>query len=106
MDQFEERLRCALKRQSPPSDLAVRVTARAAQRQHASSTWSWRWFPRWRWAVAAALCVALAGGVAYRNERQERIRGEAAKRQVIVALRIASEKIQLAQYKVQHLSDR
>ena len=46
--------------------------------------------------------LALAGAIEYRG-RRERAEGEMAKRQRVVALRIAGTKLRLAQSKVVHL---
>ena len=104
MDRFEEQLKNALRRESPSSGFASRVQARVARETKASPR-RWLWFPRKRWAVAFALCVAVIGGLEYRRVEEEKLRGEAARQQVMVALRLASSKIQFVQSKVQHLSD-
>jgi hypothetical protein len=50
------------------------------------------------------LCLLLVvAGVDYRQEKQERDRGEAAKAQLMLALRITAGKLQLAQEKVQQI---
>jgi hypothetical protein len=53
-----------------------------------------------RWAAAAVLAVAVAGGVWYRAEQRRQAEGEAAKRQVLLSLRIAGAKLQHVQAKV------
>jgi uncharacterized membrane protein len=62
---------------------------------------------RWlRWATVAALAAALVtGGLHYRQiqydkAERERAQGEAAKQRLMLALRIASSKLQLAKSKV------
>jgi hypothetical protein len=99
MNELERELSDALRRERPPAGFVERVLRRAAavQPQH-----SRRWHPYARWAAAAALVAAVAGGVHYRvvQERAERARGEAAKEQVIEALRIAGAKLQLVQSKI------
>lgn len=58
-----------------------------------------------RWAAAAALAGALlAGGIQYRRVQRERAEGEAAKQQLMLALRIASSKLQLAKAKVNEIN--
>lgn len=105
MDRFEEQLKNALRRESPSSGFGSRVQARVARETH-RKTPRWNWFPRLRWAIAlVVLCVGLIGGLEYRHVREEKARGEAARQQVMVALRIAGSKIQLAESRVQHLSD-
>ena len=64
---------------------------------------------RWRvigWVAAAALIVTAAGGIQYRaveKAREERVRGEAAKEQVIQALRITGHKLQVVQAKIKEI---
>ena len=105
MDRFEEQLKNALRRESPASGFASRVQARVAREAHRKNPRR-NWFPRLRWAIAiVVLCVGLLGGLEYQHMREEKARGEAARQQVMVALRLASSKIQFVQSKVQHLSD-
>jgi len=100
MNRLEEELRKALRRVDPPEGFAERLIAQAAatqRRRHA--IFAWRGL---QWALTGALCLALAaGGVEYRQVRVERARGEAAKAQLMLALRITANKLQLAQAKVQ-----
>ena len=109
MDHLENELRNALRRQEAPGDLTARVLARVA-REGQREPWWRRWMaaPQLRWAAAATLGVAIAGGTWFHHNRQERqrIAGEEAKREVMVALHIAGAKIQLATGKVQRLSER
>jgi hypothetical protein len=44
------------------------------------------------------------GTVHYRNQRREHARGEAAKQQLMLALRIAGSKLQLARSKVNQIN--
>jgi negative regulator of sigma E activity len=108
MDRLEQELRNALRRQEPAGDFTARVMARVAQEPERG--WWSRCFalPRLRWATAVALCIViLAGVLLYRGEQaRKRAEGEAAKQQVMLALRIAGSKLQLAQAKVQRLSER
>ncbi|MGH9522273.1 MAG: hypothetical protein ACRD3E_07050 [Terriglobales bacterium] len=105
MDRFEQGLRDALRRKDAPADLTAKVLARV----HAKSDergWQ-RWFrgPVLASTLAAALVVA-AIGIAAERRHTERVAGEEARRQVVLALRIASSKLQLAETKVQELSDK
>src|SRR5713101_83067 len=104
-DRLEEDIRRALRPQSPRDDFASHLLTRLAlQTRPEPTSQSWWRFPGLRWAAAAVLCmVVFAGGTKYVQQRRQ-AEGEAARRQVIVALRIAGTKIQLAQSKVQHLS--
>jgi hypothetical protein len=105
-DPFEKELRNALRRQTPSHDFAARLETAAKRR---SKSW---WLPlagyrQLRWAAAGMLFLLVAGGLSYEREQQmQLIQGEAAKEQVMIALRIAGSKIRLAQTKVQNLSER
>ncbi len=60
---------------------------------------------RLRWAAAAVALVAVASGVGLRVEEQRRAEGEAAKRQVMLALRITGEKWQVAAKEISGKTD-
>lgn len=118
MSHFDKELRQALRRKEPSPDFTDRVMARVAELQkqekpREKTDWLRKlaeFFqpPRMKWAMAGAMAVVLviAGfGVHYRreNERQrlaEIAEGERAKEQVILAMRIASAKLNVAQKKV------
>jgi|RhiMethySRZTD1v2_1073278.scaffolds.fasta_scaffold1591082_2 hypothetical protein len=98
MRELDDELRHVLRRESPPAGFAERVAQRAA---HGRS-------PRrlTRWLAAAALVAAIAGGLEYRQivtARAERAAGEAAKAQVIQALRITAGKLQIVRAKVREV---
>lgn len=113
----EDTLKRALRRQEAPDGFADRVLARAAEQNSAESrrghrdSW-WRVFaqPVVRWATVAALAAALVtGGLHYRQVQydkaeRERAQGEAAKQRLMLALRIASSKLQLARSKVNEIN--
>jgi hypothetical protein len=90
----EDELRRALRRVEPPSGFADRVIAMAASgvapRRARLSGWAAA-----RLAAAAVLAVAIAGGVIWYRGEQRRQAGEEARRQVLLSLRIAGEKLQL-----------
>jgi hypothetical protein len=110
MTYSDQELKNALQRQEAPEGFSERVLARLAQQNspQAKPRASWRNFftqPFVRWATAAAMCTALiAGGLHYRQVQlkaeRERAQGEAAKQQLVLALRIAGSKLQLAKAKV------
>ena len=99
MNEFEQNLRDAMARHIPPEGFAERVLARTA------ASGSHHNLRRWaRWAVAAAAILALTAGLWIRSERIELARGEQAKQEVLLALRLAGrtlnqveERIRLAQ---------
>ncbi len=98
MTRLEDELRAALQREDPPAGFTDRVLTLAARRE--LSLWS-RFIdafavPRLRWASAVVAVLVIASGVGLRIEEQRRAEGEAAKRQVMLALRITSEKWQVA----------
>jgi hypothetical protein len=103
MTDFEQELKRALRRCDPPEGFADRVLARvvAAQTQPTSrpqfSRWHW---PVLRWvAVAAMLAIIGAAvlGYAGHERRVEEANGQAAKQQVMLALRITGSKLRVAQ---------
>lgn len=104
-DDLEAELRNAMKRVDPPSGFADRVVARVRENEAIPIPGLWARVmqsfhaPVFRAAAAAALCVAVvAGSLEYR--RHEREQGEAAKRQLMVAMRITGAKLSYAQQKV------
>ncbi len=117
-DQFEEleqQLKDALQRQDAPQGFKARVTARLRERE--TEQWfgarvlSWMRMPATRLAVTAALFLAVFGGViGYQRYERRREAGEAARRELLLALRITGSKLQYAQEKVnrtgaQHYGD-
>ncbi|MGH9582011.1 MAG: hypothetical protein ACRD4O_03625 [Bryobacteraceae bacterium] len=103
MTPFEKELKRALARREPAEDFAGRVLARAEERETKQTAARWHWF-RWTrmWmaaAVTALLLLPVGAGVVYR--RHERmVRGEAAKQELLLALRIASSKLHDARQQV------
>lgn len=107
---LEAALKQALQRNDPPVNFTANVLTRAAQKQSAAATAKRQWFhlfsqPLVRWAAFAAVSTCLiVGGVYYRDVRRERAQGEAAKQQLMLALRIAGSKLQLAKEKVNEIN--
>jgi hypothetical protein len=107
-DLRNDELKHALRRQPAPGGFAERVMLRLEQQSSQKSAAVLReslltFFtrPLVRWSAAGALAVALvAGGIHIQNVRRERAEGEAAKEQLMLALRIAGSKLQLAKSKV------
>jgi hypothetical protein len=98
-DEFEKELREHLQARSAPPGFAERVMARVPARR-ARPRWQ-LWFPQplLRWAaVAAVLAVTVFGGI--ERDRQQRIAGERAREQVLLALRITGTTLQQVQSKV------
>jgi hypothetical protein len=105
MNRLEDDLRIAMKREEPPEGFAERVLAKTetAKQRAWSRIFAW---PGLKWALAGAMCLILVvGGIEYKRAQDERVRGEAAKEQLMLALRITADKLQLAQTKVQQHSN-
>jgi hypothetical protein len=107
---IEDELRHALRRQEAPPDFAEQVLARIARqssiRQIAPNSW-WSIFtqPLVRWTAITATAASLViGGIHYRTVERDRARGEAAKQQLMLALRIAGSKLQLAKARVNEIN--
>ena len=96
---LEHDLKNALRRESPPAGFASRVMQRIEQQEPR------RWRP-WRAAAASFLLMTVLGGSAVWiiHERRQ-AEGERAREQVLLALRIAGEKVRYAQHEVRDISD-
>jgi hypothetical protein len=115
MSRLDDELRWALRRREPSQDFAERVLARIALQDAAPKPARGSW---WRallpaaffecgggtaWAMVGALACLLAVTVGvhrYRVNERTRAEGEVAKAQVMLALQIASAKLNFAQRKV------
>ena len=117
MQRTEAALTSALRRQSPSEGFAGRVLARVAEQSAMRSKTVRRnsWLalfgrPVVGWATAAALSAAVLAGTFQFHRAQElkaqreRAAGEAAKEQLVLALRIAGSKLQLAKAKVNQIN--
>lgn len=113
MNRLEDELKKALERVEPPAGFAERVLLRAARAEEEKPVRSWHWLGLFgfglagagglRWAAACGLCVVLAAsGVIYERDMQRR-RGEEAKDQVMLALRITGSKLQIAEQSLKEL---
>lgn len=109
-NELDDELRSALRREPAPPGFAERVLQRVEEQAAGPARSGSRAAPvRWSifsLAAAAALVAAVAGGIQYRSferARAERAAGEAAKEQVIEALRITASKLQLVREKVREV---
>jgi hypothetical protein len=108
MNRLEEELKKAFERVPPPAGFAERVLARAANEERKEKARSRSWFEPagWtglRWAASFALCAVLAtSGILYHREQQRK--GEEAKEQLMLALRITSRKLQIATESVRDIN--
>ena len=91
MNQFEDDLRAALRREEPPADFAARVIARTRPAPRRSA-----------WVAAIAACL-LAGLGSFEYQQYE---GRKAKRELLLALQITGSKLNIAQQKVLELNRR
>ena len=119
MTRVEDELKNALRRREPPQGFTHRVLARAAEIGSRQADHAWRelWLKIFdqplapanllRWATVTVLAAGLVvGGVHYRNVQvqRERAQGEAAKARLLLALRIAGSKLQLAKARVDQIN--
>jgi len=118
MNRFDEELKLALRREEPAPDFTDRLMARVAELQKREKPGKEAgWLRRlaeffqptqMKWAMAGAMAILLviAGfGVHHRRESERKrlaeiAEGERAKEQVMLAMRIVSAKLKVAQKKV------
>jgi len=98
-ENLENELRHALRRQAPPPGFANRVLKRIETEPQPKHRPIW-----WRTAAASVTLVALLGGYATHRVAEHR-RGERAKEQVLTAMRIAGEKVRIAQQEVRQIGN-
>jgi hypothetical protein len=91
MTAFEDELRKAMARREPPAEFTARVLAKTEVRSGKSQNWLNRIFG-WRLAPVFALVLLLSAGITYQRHEQH-VRGEKAKQELLVALRIAGSKL-------------
>lgn len=101
---LEDELAEALRRKQPPRGFSNRVLERIEGSPAArASAWRRR---AWRGAIAASLVIVISSGVwlrEQREERLERVQGEAAKQLALVAIHIASQKTSMARERVRDI---
>jgi hypothetical protein len=102
---LESRLRAALRPVAPEEiftrKLLARVIAGQAKTQRRRFTWRRGNAPAWWLSAGVAASLLLAVGVQHRLEEQARQRGLEARREVVEALRMTSQKLNLAYEAVQ-----
>lgn len=84
MEEFEQELREAFERRPAPPSLKRRLMESRRARRPLMPALVWQ-----RLAAAIVLAALLGGGVVWRNAEQQR-KGEEARRQVLIALRITN----------------
>ena len=99
---MHDELRDALRRVEPPAGFAERVLRRAAEQPAppsrppvVSATQAVS-----RWAIAATVVAAIGGSLWYRADERRKQEGEEARRQVLLSLSIAANKLQSIEMKV------
>lgn len=105
MSNFEEQLARALARQNPAPDFTERVVRATVVKQR-RPFWK-RWTARilmWRLAPALAALLVVGTG-AFFQEHQRIEQGKAAKRELLTAMRIASDKLHAAEQRVISLGE-
>ncbi len=90
MEWLEDELRRALARQEPPDGFAERVMARSSRRPPGAQRWL---------AAAAMVVVAVGAGAAWRQHQ-----GYEAKREVMLALRLASAPVHHIQSEIRGIT--
>ena len=117
MSRLDDELKNALHREAPPSGFEARLLARlAAEPQPKARLAGWFRLPdlrlplMTRWAFAAALCLVFVAGFHFEAERRERVQqervvGEAAKDQLMLALRVTGTQLQIVHDKVRGLNE-
>jgi hypothetical protein len=100
MNTFEEQLRAALQRKDPPEGFADRVLLRVQRKRR------WGSQPPRRWLAAAALLFITSGSLFYwRREQRIQAEGERARAELVQALQISSEKLNLALKRLNHVNE-
>jgi len=111
MNDVERQLKHALRRCDPPANFANRVLARVAAENEEPALrpgthrfrLSW---PSLRWAVAAiVLLIVTVMGYRIHERRVEEAQALAAKRQVMIALRITGAKLRIAKQRVRAVEE-
>lgn len=106
-EELESSLRQALERKDAPEWFADGVMARVrSEGMNPRRNWLAGWVGSggWmRWAAAVATVAIVFGGVRWEQERRQRLQGEAAKAQLMMALKMTGEKLRMAQVRVQSL---
>jgi hypothetical protein len=97
MDNLEKQLARALKQKDPPADFTAKVMARLADKKARLHWWEFFMMPAQRAALAgglAALMLVGGCGVAYQqHQASERRRAEAARDQLLLALRVTGTQL-------------
>ncbi len=111
MNEFEDELKRALARRQPSEDFTARVLAAArrgeAEQERRRNDWH-AWFglrrgPFWAFAAVPAMLLVLSGDAVYRH-RTRIVKGQDAKRQLLLAMRITGKELQQVRWHVQKIT--
>ncbi len=94
--EFEEELCRGLRQRNAPAGFADKVLSRVPEPRQLQQR---RW-PIWSWAMAAAVAIAAVLGARVEQQHQQRIAGEHARQQVLLALRITNSTLQAVDHKI------
>jgi hypothetical protein len=103
MTPFEKELKNALVRREPSDAFTARVMAAVSELNRAERAAPLGFLARlrsWRLIPVLAGALVISGGIVYQQHERE-ARGEAAKKQLILAMRIAGSKLHYAQLRVE-----
>jgi hypothetical protein len=102
MSGLEDELRKSMRRENPGPEFTRKVMEQVAGKKRRSWWEAVFQAPRLRWAMAGVMAGTLLifGGIEHRREQRVRAEGEAAKEQLVLALRIAGGKLHATQAKV------
>ena len=98
MNGFDDQLREALRRRQPPEDFSEKVLARIRQQPAPRPRSSFR---AWMAVAAAAVMLMTVVGLPAYREHTRRIKGERAKEQVMLTLRMTGATLRRVQERVQ-----
>ena len=91
LEELERKLCYAMKHRTAPAGLKQRVLAQAREQRLARRGRGWMLQRIAASVMVVVLLGGIAGGFAVHREQEERRKGEAAKEQVLTALRITSK---------------
>jgi len=100
MNELEQRLRSALRRRDPTPGFAERVMSHTRDAKRPSSGRGKAW------VAAAAMALIVAGGAFLDAEIDRRARGERAKQEVLMALRVAGSALNSVSDQLRELRSR
>ena len=100
MDRFEQELKDALKREPAPEWFADAVMARVNAERQRKQKRVWFGWAQMRWVAASMVLVAVIGGVRFEQQRQEQIRGEQAKQELMAAFQVTGMKLRQVEDRV------